>query len=126
MNEEGRTQVDEGEVSVSARPSPSQTSKPQTQPPAVVVSTSLLKETGNEYSSQTSPNAASKDPSRAPSPGSARQLSSTELPLGEEVTSPFSQTEGTPRKKLVEKGSIFLQTAAFCLEVNALQVRPDT
>ena len=87
-------------------------------PPSVVISSATpVGKPGPKPVTQSSTHAASKQSSRAPSPGSSLRQSPPP-----QDTEPAVPAEEKPAE-IKPNASIFLQAANFLLEVNALQVK---
>lgn len=87
-------------------------------PPSVVISSATpVGKPGPKPVTQSSTHAASKQSSRAPSPGSSHRQSPPP-----QDTEPAVPAEEKPAE-VKPNASIFLQAANFLLEVNALQVK---
>ena len=104
-----------GTGETSADPSAQPTAGP---PPQVVISSSTaLGKPVTKPVTQSSTHVASKQSSRAPSPGSSNRQSPT--PQDSEPAVPAEEKPA----EIKPNASIFLQAANFLLEVNALQVK---
>lgn len=104
-----------GTGETSADPSAQPTAGP---PPSVVISSSTaLGKPITKPVTQSSTHVASKQSSRAPSPGSSNRQSPT--PQDSEPAVPAEEKPA----EVKPNASIFLQAANFLLEVNALQVK---
>ena len=109
-------EVAAGDDGAEAQPIPSQTSAAQ-EPPALVVSSDSVSE--NAPVNQAAESSGSPSGGNAPS----NEPLNTQAEEGESQAEETSQTEA-PEEKPEQKSpvSIFLQTAEFLLDVNALQV----